>query len=189
MARARSRRREEGWAGRHRAARKPSTYSLTTRSDGSAVAAARHALRRRPANGRSRRARCKDYRRVGGWDPDGAPAARPKWLEEAEQPQEAREVCARTDARSSPWTARCTRSSASASTPRQGRGLPARIQGAARARCRTTRASANFGIARALNSLGDRAESRRHLLEALETAPHYRPAQDLLLELTGKPTP
>jgi tetratricopeptide (TPR) repeat protein len=50
-------------------------------------------------------------------------------------------------------------------------------------------ASANFGIARALNTLGNRAESRRHLLEALETAPHYRPAQDLLLELSGKPTP
>jgi tetratricopeptide (TPR) repeat protein len=49
-------------------------------------------------------------------------------------------------------------------------------------------ASANFGIARALNSLGDRASSRRHLLEALETAPHFRPAQDLLLDITGKPT-
>jgi cellulose synthase operon protein C len=49
-------------------------------------------------------------------------------------------------------------------------------------------ASANFGIARALNSMGDRAASRRHLLQALETAPHFRPAQDLLLEITGKPT-
>jgi tetratricopeptide (TPR) repeat protein len=50
-------------------------------------------------------------------------------------------------------------------------------------------ASANFGIARALNSLGDPANSRRHLLEALETAPHYRAAQDLLLEISGKTTP
>jgi hypothetical protein len=50
-------------------------------------------------------------------------------------------------------------------------------------------ASANFGIARALNSMGNRAESRRHLLDALETAPHFRPAQDLLLEISGKPTP
>jgi tetratricopeptide (TPR) repeat protein len=49
-------------------------------------------------------------------------------------------------------------------------------------------ASAHFGIARALNSLGDRANSRQHLLEALETAPHFKPAQDLLLEITGKPT-
>ena len=50
-------------------------------------------------------------------------------------------------------------------------------------------AAANFGIARALNSMGDRATSRRHLLQALETAPHYRPAQDLLLEMTGTRTP
>jgi tetratricopeptide (TPR) repeat protein len=50
-------------------------------------------------------------------------------------------------------------------------------------------AAANFGIARALNTMGNRAESRRHLLDALETAPHYRPAQDLLLEMTGKTAP
>jgi tetratricopeptide (TPR) repeat protein len=50
-------------------------------------------------------------------------------------------------------------------------------------------AAANFGIARALHSMGDRATSRRHLLQALETAPHYRPAQDLLLEMTGTRTP
>ena len=49
-------------------------------------------------------------------------------------------------------------------------------------------AAAHFGIARALNTLGERAESRQHLLEALETAPHYRPAQDLLLQITGSPT-
>ena len=34
-----------------------------------------------------------------------------------------------------------------------------------------------------------RYESRQHVLEALETAPHYRPAQELLLDLTGKKTP
>ena len=47
------------------------------------------------------------------------------------------------------------------------------------------KAVANFGIARALRSQGDLANSRRHLLDALETAPHYRPAQDLLLEMVG----
>jgi len=51
------------------------------------------------------------------------------------------------------------------------------------------RAAANFGIARALRALGDQAGSRRHLLDALETAPHYRPAQDLLLEMTGEDVP
>jgi tetratricopeptide (TPR) repeat protein len=50
-------------------------------------------------------------------------------------------------------------------------------------------AAANFGIARALHSMGNRTESRRHLLAALETAPHYRPAQELLLEMTGKTAP
>lgn len=46
----------------------------------------------------------------------------------------------------------------------------------------------NFGIARALREKGDAAGSRQYLLEALETAPHYRPAQNLLLELTGERT-
>jgi hypothetical protein len=50
-------------------------------------------------------------------------------------------------------------------------------------------ATAHYGMARALNSLGNRAESRQHVLEALETAPHFRPAQELLLDLTGKPAP
>jgi tetratricopeptide (TPR) repeat protein len=50
-------------------------------------------------------------------------------------------------------------------------------------------ATAHFGMARALNTLGNREESRQHLLEALETAPHFRPAQDLLLDITGKPAP
>ena len=48
------------------------------------------------------------------------------------------------------------------------------------------RAAANLGIARALWAQGDAAGSRRHLLDALETAPHYRPAQDLLLEMIGE---
>lgn len=44
-------------------------------------------------------------------------------------------------------------------------------------------APANFGMARALRALGDIPASRRHLLDALETAPHYRPAQELLLQM------
>jgi tetratricopeptide (TPR) repeat protein len=42
-------------------------------------------------------------------------------------------------------------------------------------------APANFGLARAYGALGDKAASRRHLLDALASAPHYKPAQDLLL--------
>jgi tetratricopeptide (TPR) repeat protein len=49
--------------------------------------------------------------------------------------------------------------------------------------------AANFGLARAYRLAGDLPKTRRRLLEALETAPNYRPAQKLLLELTGDPTP
>ncbi len=41
-------------------------------------------------------------------------------------------------------------------------------------------ASANFGLARAYRMTGDNPRARRHLLESLETAPNYRPAQKLL---------
>ena len=41
---------------------------------------------------------------------------------------------------------------------------------------------AHFGAARALRALGDLEQSRRELLDALAAAPHYRPAQALLLE-------
>lgn len=44
-------------------------------------------------------------------------------------------------------------------------------------------AAAHFGMARALRAQGDRAASRYHLLDALEIAPHYKPAQSLLLEM------
>jgi len=44
------------------------------------------------------------------------------------------------------------------------------------------KALAHFGMARALRMQGNRAESRRHLLDALAIAPHYKPAQQLLLQ-------
>ena len=49
------------------------------------------------------------------------------------------------------------------------------------------KATAYFGVARALRGMGDRAGSRRNVLQALEAAPHYRPAQDLLLEMIDTP--
>jgi len=45
-------------------------------------------------------------------------------------------------------------------------------------------ASAHFNLARAYHKMEDRQRTRRHLLMALETAPGYRPAQKLLLEIT-----
>lgn len=47
-------------------------------------------------------------------------------------------------------------------------------------------AAANFGLARALRLTGDLVQARRRLLQSLETAPNYRPAQRMLLELTGE---
>jgi tetratricopeptide (TPR) repeat protein len=44
-------------------------------------------------------------------------------------------------------------------------------------------APANLGIARALRQLGDHQGSRRYLLDALASAPHYKPAQELLLQM------
>jgi len=44
-------------------------------------------------------------------------------------------------------------------------------------------ALASFGVARALRALGDNTGSRRYLLDALATAPHYKPAQELLLKM------
>ena len=43
-------------------------------------------------------------------------------------------------------------------------------------------AMGHFGMARALRAMGDRPASRRHLLDALAAAPHYKPAQELLLQ-------
>jgi tetratricopeptide (TPR) repeat protein len=50
-------------------------------------------------------------------------------------------------------------------------------------------AAANFGLARAYRLTGDAPRARRHLLQSLETAPNYRPAQRLLLEMTGESAP
>jgi tetratricopeptide (TPR) repeat protein len=50
-------------------------------------------------------------------------------------------------------------------------------------------AAANYGLARAYRMTGDAAEARRRLLESLDTAPNFRPAQKLLLEMTGDRKP
>ena len=43
-------------------------------------------------------------------------------------------------------------------------------------------AGAIVGMVTTDDDQGDAAASRRHLLDALETAPHYKPAQALLLQ-------
>lgn len=49
-------------------------------------------------------------------------------------------------------------------------------------------AAALFQVARAWQALGDAAQTRQHLLRSLDIAPHFRPAQKLLLELTQPKT-
>ena len=49
-------------------------------------------------------------------------------------------------------------------------------------------APAYYGMARALRELGDEVGSRRHLLDALAIAPHYKPAQALLLKMIEERT-
>ncbi len=49
------------------------------------------------------------------------------------------------------------------------------------------RAGAYFGLGRSLYGVGRTAEARRAVLQALEIAPDYREAQELLLELVERP--
>lgn len=50
-------------------------------------------------------------------------------------------------------------------------------------------ATAWLGLARAEAAAGNAALARRHALQSLEIAPHFRPAQHFLLELRGEPAP
>jgi tetratricopeptide (TPR) repeat protein len=50
-------------------------------------------------------------------------------------------------------------------------------------------AAAHLGLARAQQRSGNLAQARRQVLQALEIAPHFRPAQTLLLELRGETGP
>jgi tetratricopeptide (TPR) repeat protein len=126
------------------------------------------------------------YRELGGWDPDALKKLA-TWLDEAGKHPQALEVWnALTLVAPMDVSLHNTLGERFASDGKAADSL--REYQVLLALDAHDNASANFGIARALNSLGDRAASRRHLLEALETAPHYRPAQDLLLEITGKPT-
>lgn len=128
-----------------------------------------------------------DYRRLGGWNPD-ALSTLAQWLEDANNQQEATDVYRALlliEPLESTLHTKLGERFATTNNPRES----LREYRVLLALDTHDPAAANFGIARALNSLGERAESRKHLLDALETAPHFRQAQDLLLEISGKPTP
>jgi tetratricopeptide (TPR) repeat protein len=121
------------------------------------------------------------YRSLGGWDPSVLRQLA-EWLEQANRVTEASEVLAAVNY-ADPLNAA------------QHRTLGEQLLTAGRPEESLREfqvllalddhdpAMAHFGMARALRAQGDVVASRRHLLDALETAPHYKPAQALLLQM------
>ncbi|MDY6945418.1 MAG: tetratricopeptide repeat protein [Pseudomonadota bacterium] len=126
------------------------------------------------------------YRRAGGWDPVALKELA-RWLDEAGRADQATEVMLALNY-------------AEPLNPDLHAQLGERLLTAGRARDALREfqallalqaldeAPAHYGMARALREMGDKAGSRRHLLEALETAPHYKPAQALLLQMIEERT-
>jgi tetratricopeptide (TPR) repeat protein len=126
------------------------------------------------------------YRNAGGWDP-AALRELARWLDEAGRASDATTVLQALNY-------------ADPHNPEQHAQLGERLLGESRAEdsLREFRvllalrehdpAPALFGAARALHALGDRAASRRHVLDALAAAPHYKPAQEFLLQIVEERT-
>ena len=120
------------------------------------------------------------YRAAGGWDP-GAMRELASWLDQAGRTREATEVLATLNyidpldgALHLPLGERFLSAGRHEESLREFRVLQSMPD--------ADRPAAHFGAARALRALGEREQSRRELLDALAAAPHYRPAQALLLE-------
>jgi tetratricopeptide (TPR) repeat protein len=126
------------------------------------------------------------YRNAGGWDPT-AFRELARWLDEAGRAGDATSVMQALNY-------------ADPLNPEQHAQLGERLLTAQRAEdsLREFRvllalrehdpAQALFGAARALYALGDRAASRRNVLDALAAAPHYKPAQEFLLQILEERT-
>jgi cellulose synthase operon protein C len=121
------------------------------------------------------------YRQAGGWDPD-ALRELSGWLEAAGRAEEDVSVLMAlnySDPLNSSQHARLGERLLASGKPEQSlREFQVQL-----ALDTADPAMANFGVARSLRELGDNAGSRRHLLDSLATAPHYKPAQDLLLKM------
>jgi cellulose synthase operon protein C len=126
------------------------------------------------------------YRNAGGWDPD-ALRELVKWLDETGRPGDATAVLAslnyadpmNTDQHAQ-LGERLLADNRAEDSLREFRVLLSLRD--------HDQAQALFGAARALHALGDRAASRRHVLDALVAAPHYKPAQDFLLQIVEERT-
>jgi tetratricopeptide (TPR) repeat protein len=122
-----------------------------------------------------------DYRRAGGWDPS-ALRELARWLDAAGRTQDATNLMVSLNY-SDPLNAE-VHASLGERLLTAGRNEDALREFQALLALNTLdQAPAHYGMARALREMGDKLGSRRHLLDALATAPHFKPAQALLLKM------
>lgn len=127
-----------------------------------------------------------DYRRAGGWEPT-ALRELSRWLDEAGRTADATDVLQSLNYADplnmelhAQLGERLLTAGRAEDSLREFRALLALNA--------LDQAPAHYGAARALRELGDPAASRRHLLDALAIAPHYKPAQALLLKMIEERT-
>jgi tetratricopeptide (TPR) repeat protein len=127
-----------------------------------------------------------DYRRAGGWDPS-ALRELARWLDEAGRTQDATNLMVSLNY-SDPLNTE-VHAQLGERLLTAGRNEDALREFEALLALNTLdQAPAHYGMARALRELGDKSGSRRHLLDALATAPHFKPAQALLLKMIEERT-
>jgi tetratricopeptide (TPR) repeat protein len=122
-----------------------------------------------------------DYRRAGGWDPN-ALRELAQQLQNAKRNDEALDVMLAINY-SDPLNADSHQRYADASLAANRPQDALREYKALLALNTHDTATAYLGAARSLRMLGDRAGSRRNVLQALEAAPYFRDAQNFLLEM------
>jgi tetratricopeptide (TPR) repeat protein len=121
------------------------------------------------------------YRRAGGWDPT-ALRDLARWLDDAQRTQESTEILRALNyadplhpAQHAELGERLLSASEPAAALREFEVLAALSA--------HDPAPARFGAARAQLALGEREAARRSVLDALAAAPHFKPAQHLLLKI------
>lgn len=126
------------------------------------------------------------YRRAGGWDPRALKELA-RWLDEAGRTEQATEVMMALNYADPLNPDLHSRLGEQLLTMGRAEEALREFQ-ALLALTALDQAPAHFGMARALRDLGDKVGSRRHLLDALAIAPHYKPAQALLLQMIEERT-
>jgi tetratricopeptide (TPR) repeat protein len=121
------------------------------------------------------------YRQAGGWDPE-ALRQLAKGLQQANRDAEAIEVLNATNY-SDPLNAEMHLQLGDALLVAKRPKEAVREFQALLALNTHDQAAAYLGLAKALRANGDQAASRRSVLQALEIAPHFKPAQEMLLDM------